>query len=554
MNYEGVRARSAWLLSRLPLRIIAVSVGVLAGFVLLSVRPSAGAVPTTVDRFLGTLTLAQASVLAIVFSVVILAVQLTASKYSNQITDIYVRSPVFVATFSLFLISIGFDLALLYSYPMLPDALTSSLVYVAAGLSVVVAVWLVYFIQFTFTQLTPEGIVSMFEEDLTTTRSLDLLRATPEEDLEEMNHPLLPLHSLTVQAIRNDERFTALRALREFGIQLVRVFEETDRSLDEETLELLYEPALTVYLPEIIELGGEADVDELAEGGLDWIHRIGRAAVDASADPVARIASEGFERVIDRHAADPARSRTFVTAWETWGSLVTELCAGANVGTIQHAFSGFEQQLNRIDDRGYDDRVRQEILFCFFTDLQDCHETLLNRFAADVDGLDVPWDRRFLPTGDDRERTAAQLLVKCRNLFVRFSSIVLDHLVETGDYPIRFNSFQGLWADVCSFTVHHAPREYARTICEIYIEVAFLSVLHERTGPGTVGERRRAETWASTLRRLARTEEGAPVDAAFDAVLDEDRVRYLSVRSYPPITETDAYPELVERLRATAEA
>ena len=59
--------------------------------------------------------------------------------------------------------------------------------------------------------------------------------------------------------------------------------------------------------------------------------------------------------------------------------------------------------------------------------------------------------------------------------------------------------------------------------------------------------------WASTLDRIARTERGTVV-AAFDAVLDETTTRYLSGTSYPPITQTEAYPELVEQIRVPTEA
>lgn len=554
MTPEALRTRWSWLMSQLPVGIIAVSVAIVAGFLALGVSRYAVHAPATVGTFLNTLALAQASVLAIVFSVVILAVQLTASKYSNQITDIYVRSPVFVATFGLFLLSIGFDLALLYSYPTLVGSVTRSMLYVASGLAVVVAIWLVYFIQFTFTQLTPEGIVSMFERDITPGKSRRVLRANREDDLEgtETNHPLLPLHSLTVQAIRNDERFTASKALRELGTQTVGFLDESTGGTppDAETLDLMYGPVLTTYLPEIIEDAGDSEMEELAVDGLAWIYRIGRAGGTPPTDRVARLASDGFEVVIDRHAIDPTNRQTLVTAWEEWGALVTDLCVDADVETIQHAFSGFEQQLNLLGKQDHDEWVRQGILLCFFTDLQHCHETLLDRFGATVADLEVPWEQRFLPTDGDRERAAAQLLVKCRNLLVRFSSMVLDHLVETDEYPIRFNSFQGLWADLCSNSVRHAPPEYARTICEIYIEVASVSVMYERdAAAATVGPRRRTETWASTLDRIARTEKGAVVARAFDAVLDEDATRFLTVSSAPSITRTDAYPGLVDDLR-----
>lgn len=553
MKFDGVRKQSTWVVSRLPLGLIVLSVGILAAFLAISRSPFTVHVSGTVGRFLGTLALAQASILAIVFSVVILAVQLTASKYSNQITDIYVKSPAFVVTFVMFLVSIGFDMALIYSHPTLPATVTKSLVYVAGGLASVVAIWLVYFIQFTFTQLTPAGIVAMFEDDITPERSLRRLRSTRDDHRDlEMNHPLLSLYSLTVQAIQNEERFMAIRALRELGTQMIEFHEGTvaDDPLDDETVDLMYEPVLTVYIPDIVETGQETGMEEIAEQGLDWMYRIGRTGNPTSTDRVARIASNGFEDVIDRHATDPAKHQTFVTAWEKWGMLVKELCTDAEVDTIQHVFSGFEQQLNLVEKQEHPEWVRQQVLFCFFSDVQQCHETLLDRFGPSVEDLDIPWEQRVLPGGDEPDAVAAQLLIKCRNLLVLFSSIVLERLLETGDYPIRFHSFQGLWADICSYTVGHAPDEYSRTVCEIYIEVAFVSVLYEQNpDEATVGPQGRIDVWASTLERIARGPERAPVAAAFDAILDDTTTRYLSVSSYTPITRTDAYPELVERIR-----
>lgn len=557
MTYDRFLIRSHRLISRLPAGITALSAAILIGSLALSRSSYATYVSTTIDQFLGTLVLAQASVLAIVFSVVILAVQLTASRYSNQITDMYVRNPVFLVTFGLFLISIGFDLALLYTHPTLLQPVTASMVYVAAGLTVVVAIWLIYFIRFTFMQLTPEGIVSMFEDEITPERTRRLLHSSQADNPEgtEMDHPLLSLYSLTVQAIKNEERFMASRALRELGTQMVTFLEETtvDGSPDAETLELMYEPVLTVYLPEIIELGQEREMEEIAEQGLDWMYRIGRAGNETAVDQVVKIASDGFEGIIDRDAADPTKRQTFATSWEKWGMLVKEICAEAELDTIQHVFSGFEQQVNLIGNREFDHRVRQRILVRFCSDVQQCHETLLERYGPSVEDLDVSWEDRFLPTESDPDKVAAQLLVKCRNLFVLFSSIVLTQLVETDEYPIRFNSFRGLWADICSGAVRHAPYDYARTICEIYIEVAFVSILYEKNVETTTDVQRRIEVWASPLGRIARIRDQAPVAGAFDAVLDQHTTRYLSVSSYTPITQTDAYPELVERIRAETE-
>ncbi|TYL37206.1 hypothetical protein CV102_17975 [Natronococcus pandeyae] len=557
MTQDRLSHRLRGVLSRLPVGLLALSIGILGGALAISVTPYAIYVPATVGEFIGTLAVAQASVLAIVFSVVILAVQLTASKYSTQITEFYVKSPVFIVTFGLFLVSISFDMALLYSYPLLSESAVRTMVYVAAGLGLVVAIWLVYFIRFTFTQLTPKGIVSMFERELTPARSRRLLRANQGDNPveTEMDHPLLPLHSLTVQAIQNEERFMAFRALRELGSQMVQFLEDGERSVDTDLLESMYLPVLTVYVPEIIEIGHERKMEEIAEHGFEWMSRIGRAGTQTSQDRVARIASDGFEGIIDRYATDPTKHQPLVTAWEKWGQLVKELCLDAETDTIQHVFSGLEQQLNRIENQEYEAWVRQQILFSFFTDIKRCHETLLERFGPTVAALDVSWDRRFLPMNGDRARLAAQLLLKCRNLFVVFSSIVLAHRIETDDYPIRAPSFQGIWADICSATARHASRGYTRTIYEIYIEVAVIAILAERTAEDpTVDVGEQIEMWAATLARIARAEEKEPLVAAFDAVLDDDTMRYLSVGTHTPIADTDGYPELVERLRTVAEA
>lgn len=538
-SFASVRTIFRKLRRQLPVTMVAVTAVVLVLTAALAVYSPVTPSRDTLIEFLGRLAQVQAGVLAIVFSVVILAMQLTASRYSTQLTELFVQSPEFVITFGAFIISIGYDMVLIYNVESVPLARMAQLTLVAGGLGVVTAFMLVHFIHFSFRKLTPDGIVSMFKNNITPRACVEHFDRMAEPERAEASHPLMPLYSLTVEAIHNKERFTALRALKELGDMTTQSLDFARQPADPALHERLFEPVLTEYFPIIVEAAHTADLDQLVESGLDRMAGVGSEGVGMPEDRVARFASDGFEKLIHECSDDPADHAIVEHAWGRWCSLTREMCTGASPRSVHHVFSGFEQELNQLEEPDFTRRILQGILSQVLTTLQQCQSILLSQYGDSLRGTEVSWEKRFIPEPGVPSREAriqVQLLSKWRNVTLLATSIIFNHLSRTNEYPIPFNNFQGIWTGICADAIQRGPDEYVESLCEIYLEIACISIEHAANeGEGTVINRDAiTATWGESLSRLQSQDGQAAVEAAFETIEERDhaRPRYLDRINY----------------------
>lgn len=154
-----------------------------------------GADPATTRVLLSTLAGAQASVIAIVFAVTALGVQLIASRYTPRLISLFSRAPTLRFTLVIFALSIGFDLCLLYFAAEVPVRLQTGLVYAAAGLAIAAIVALYEFVQVALQRGTPEGIMAAFTTTLTPERYTHQVEQMAQSGSTEV-HPLHPLYSM----------------------------------------------------------------------------------------------------------------------------------------------------------------------------------------------------------------------------------------------------------------------------------------------------------------------------------------------------------------------
>jgi uncharacterized membrane protein len=124
--------------------------------------------PENTRLFLSALTGAQAGVLAIVFSVTVIGVQLIANKYSPRMISLFTEFPIFIFTFGLFIFSIAVDLGLLYTVPENHSHIHAAGIGAASGLGLTAAYALFIFVRTAITQSTPEGAVEAFVSSMTT--------------------------------------------------------------------------------------------------------------------------------------------------------------------------------------------------------------------------------------------------------------------------------------------------------------------------------------------------------------------------------------------------
>ena len=106
-----------------------------------------------------TLAIVQTSIFAIVFSVVILGVQLSTSQYSPRLPDLFRSDAIYLRTVGIFAVSIGASLLGMFVYGYVDGFWTQLWMYLSGVLAIVAFVSLFDFVDRTLEQSTPECCV-----------------------------------------------------------------------------------------------------------------------------------------------------------------------------------------------------------------------------------------------------------------------------------------------------------------------------------------------------------------------------------------------------------
>ena len=166
---------------------------------------------STSRALLTTLAQTQATIIAIIVSLAILAVQLSSQMYTPKVIDFVLRSKSFWLMIVLFGLSILFDftaLNLTNSFIFLPI-----INYTSIFLMIVAYSFLIYFISQIIRDLKPEVMISNLIESINPTTLVRYL--IREEGIEK--DPLVPVKDVITKVIESGDESTAIRGILKFS-------------------------------------------------------------------------------------------------------------------------------------------------------------------------------------------------------------------------------------------------------------------------------------------------------------------------------------------------
>jgi hypothetical protein len=252
----------------------------------------------TGQQVLTTLASVQAAVFAIVFSVVVLGIQLSTSRYSARLADLFRSDSAYKKTVGIFAGSLGIDIAALLLFHYLGTYALRLMVFLAVGLSAASFVVLYFFVDRTLEQTTPEGIIKRVKQELTPRQIVEDVEAA-DNDPSETDPFLVPV-SIVRSAIDDRDVPAATRGLNVIDNQVGELlkFVYTDQVEEDTPVGNSLEELSTNRLPS----AGEKTVDEnLGEAGsetVDTISSIGSNAVKQGHEPVAIHSSQGLGKLV----------------------------------------------------------------------------------------------------------------------------------------------------------------------------------------------------------------------------------------------------------------
>lgn len=534
-------------------------IGLVLGYIL---APSVE--PDNTRFLLSGLAGAQAAVLAIVFSVTVIGIQLTGTRYSPRMVSIFTDSPIFLYTFTLFVVSIGIDFWLLYTVPSSVDRVHTAGVFAASGLSVAVSVTLYVFVKSAVNQSTPEGAIEMFVAGMTTDAYISRVEGTV-QDGSEYVHPMHPLYNMTMNALSQGEHVTARKALQEYGDVVRQTLEDVKErdvlsTAERDVGNKLFDPVLTEHLHDIALHAEEHDNAKIIGDAIDIQYDLGKSGLDLSDDRVSRQAEYGLSGVIRDSPVEAGDLIANNNAWNELGNLLVDAAEYPRPKIVWSISGSIEQNVQRQLWKISDIHWYGSAMMDLYRSMEATHEALLDHYENEIAEAEIDWQHDYVPD-DIPHREELEAVHRLRKALFDTSTYFLRHAINEGTYPITEGNFMAAWHNICVEASETAARDYAVVLCQALIELAVI----DYSGLGEEGL-----PWDSKIARVKFNGNPEVVDEAFDRMLEYEWVetgpepfvvgqsenRYetyysnlISVEQYRPLNTQEDYEDLLRELR-----
>lgn len=315
----------------------------------------------TGQSILNTLARAQAAIFAIVFSVVILGVRLSATRYSPRLATAFRSDPAYKQTVGIFVVSIGFNIAVLYIFNEVTDFNRTILILFSSGLAIG-AFWKLYdFVNDTLEKTTPEGILDQIKENLTPEAivkdTYDAAEGATNRD------PFLVLISVIRSTIKEADRVSASIGLEILGDRISDLLRTTSEDEFEENtpVDKSLENVCVDNLPTVAEEAIEEDISQIATEVTETAETIGNTAIERELERPLEFVVKGQIDLIDNIGYKANEERVRAEVIDVVRGLIqdgadNELWYSAAIGSRTLGWISAASIMNRDTDQRHDGR------------------------------------------------------------------------------------------------------------------------------------------------------------------------------------------------------
>ena len=500
-----------------------------------------------IRALLTTLATAEASVLAIVFSVTVVALQLVVTRYSARLTSLFVKEPLFRTTFALFVGAIAFNLLVVYLLPIQNNRLLNAAVGIAFALAAVSTFALYRFIQLMIQRSSPDDLISVLVE-----RELapdEYLPATATHFTEIEVHPIRPLYRTIARAIELDEYQTAEQGIDGLRTVLIRTFAYLESEHSEEDAaqyaSAVSTEVLTEYVPPILEQAYTHEHYDLVSDAVDDVEAVALDGLDHCFTDVAEDAAEGLGDAFDAAPLTWEGNRLRSPVKESLLELTKATASDAEYTTFMSVSHHLDHQMAVLLRRRPDANVTDRLVGDYYSrEVGEIFEVLVDRYGDDVQDQDINW---ISPT-DGRKWTLPDEAEPLRHVwreYVSFTQTVLRYRVSEEEYPFVEGSIDDGWKRITESAADAGIDGLATLCCITTIQLAYRV---DQLENGRIG------MWTNNLGLLKRDYDPTIVDRAFALLKagEQPEGRNISVRTFDP-TSDDTDEGFIERVFGTEE-
>ncbi|WP_277556222.1 DUF2254 family protein [Halobaculum limi] len=550
--------------------------------ILAAVVPSLFAVDQSVQGLLQTLVTAQASILAIVVSVTLLATQLVATNYAPRMSTLLLRTDQFRQTFGLFIGSISLDLLVYLALGQAQHPVLSGLFYSTLVLFLLALYSIYVFSIKMVAQSIPERLVGLFTQIISVDEYIDDVEAYA-ETLEANTHPLQPLFRYTMTALSKGEYSAAASALEHYLTYTADTLAEVEeRGLladqDFGASEEVFGPVLEDHLHLIAQHAAENDESQIRNTAIQGQVEIGTQGVGIG--PQSRVTNQALRGLKNTIRDGPYTDRGYPSLNQCW----------KGVGELAKAASKVESSRTMLTARGI---VRQRLRHSVRTVeepgwMSDSSRVLFDHLCeAHTNTLDLIGESQLLEQfgpddlqGDGRQTPpdAVEQLRYCQQALFEYTSVFLEYRIQNGRWIPTEGNYKRAWQNLVIDTADTSATGLAVDLCEVLIQMAFIentAKLPSVDRPTARGidpvDLNEVNHWVRELQRIEEKTDSDVVSQAFANLLsyepvDPSRNHFIktgeeeperqelyqfdvSVDDYYELNTRDEYPDALRQLR-----
>lgn len=379
-----------------------------------------------------TLSGIQASIFAIVFSVVILGVQLSTSQYSPRLPDLFRSDTVYLRTVGIFAISIGFSLLGFFIYGIFDGFWVELWMYLSGVLAIVAFVSLFDFVDRTLEQSTPEGILNRLNDDLTASHVIEQAKDSSDDHGEP--DPFLVILSVINSQINERDSAAVFLGLDIIRRRIDELLEASSQKMLEENSPVgdSLEELCTNRLTNTAQTAVTADLEESANEVVSTLEAIGQTSVDESLNRSVLFSVQGLSDLVFDLGFSDIDERVRGEAIEKSKDVLQDSAkAGLWEGTGRATRYLGWQMANSIharnENQNYDRRYTSAVIIYFPGILRE----LVNSMADPIDDKSTNWNSTD-PGGTGESYSEARAIQAVYISVAELTSSFLRYELKTG--------------------------------------------------------------------------------------------------------------------------
>ncbi|WP_411967894.1 DUF2254 family protein [Haloferax sp. YSSS75] len=463
------------------------------------------------NQVLSTLATAQASLLAIVFSVSILGVQLIANRYSARMTKLITSSAAFQATLVLLFASVAFDLFLLFNLPTIPSQYTISGISIAAGLALASGVTLNRHVNSILARSTPEGILEAYEESV----SVEDFREAVSKSVDSFDqHPLHELHELVMSALSRHEWATAKNGIRYTNRISVRIIEQEAArgnlwSTKDDLSHKYFRTPLEEYLPRTAKEATSSEEIDLAEDAIKTISDIGQAGISSHRAYIASQAVSGLTSTFQDTQDNQEGHRLRVAVLDSCRTLLVEALEKPAPHMVSSILSMYRGRIRVWLIKDYDKWTYRHHLRDFYDrGIAIGLDLYLQHYGEYLTDCTIDWSSRNNP---ESSNNVTNVIFYLRRYSIETTLNIFRYIERNDEWPILMTGLRDGWKEICKKSAEHEVDGITRIFIRHYIDIAYIVYRLDRE---------KASTWSGEVAHLKGE---IPNGSIVDEALSESR-------------------------------